>query len=140
MVDMQGMRPALAEVQMEAGNQSLWNKLNQMWDKNIASGANLSTQDLKEFWQSARSTLKAMQTERRGKAAQLKAIADGYHVSPEKLATIVHPKYVDYGLTGDLEGMPETLPAKPGHGAPKPTPKDNPKPSSADDLWDEVSK
>jgi hypothetical protein len=139
MADMNGMRPALAEVMMESGNQSLFNKLQQVIDKNFTKGSQVSDTDIKEFWESARSSLNAIKTDRRIRAEQLKSIAEGYHVPSEKLKKIIHQRYIDFGSTSDLENMPAEPPKKGSHGA-APAPKDNPKPSSADDLWDEVSK
>jgi hypothetical protein len=123
MADMNGMRPALAEVMMESGNQTLFNKMQQIIDKNFTKGSHLTETDLKEFWESARSSLAAIKTDRRGRAEQLKAIADGYKVSPEKLKKIIHQRYIDYGTTSNLEDMPMELPKKGAHGAAPEAPK-----------------
>lgn len=110
MVDMNGMRPALAEVMMEAGNQTLYNKMGQIMDKYFTKGTHLTDRDLKEFWESARSSLKALQADRAKRAAQLRDNVSGYGVDDRTFQKIVSPDYVKHGTTSNLENMPEQLP------------------------------
>ncbi len=111
MIDMNGMRPALAEVMMEGGNQTLMNRLQAVWDRNIAKGTSVTTQDVEEFWHSARAALKAMKYDRLQRAQQLRATVSELGVDESRFDKLASPQYIDRGYTSHLEGeLPEKAP------------------------------
>jgi len=101
MIDMQGNRPALAEVLMDSGNLSLLNRLDKVITK-ATQGTSITDTDAAEFKESANSALKAMGSDRRNRAKMLSDTVSGFGIGPDQIGKLTPDDYIQGSYAANL--------------------------------------